>query len=191
MSLPAITFRPCSADDLPLLAGWLSRPHVARWWQADSDLAAVEAKYRPRLDGRDPTELLILETDGAAVGLFQRYLVADNQGWLTTLAHTGQPGLESAIGIDYLIGSPELTGRGLGTRAIAAFTALALDRYPAATHLAVAVSAANTASWRALERAGYRRSWSGELPSDDPADQGPMHLYQYARAALASRPRRP
>lgn len=181
MSLPAITFRPCAPDDLPLLAGWLAQPHVARWWQDDPALAVVEAKYRPNLDGRDPTELLILEADGAAVGFFQRYLVADNPEWLATLAATGQPDLESAIGIDYLIGLPTLTGRGLGTAAIGAFTALALDRYPDATQLAVAVSAANTASWRALEKAGYHRAWSGELASDDPADQGPMYLYCYAR----------
>ena len=40
---------------------------------------------------------------------------------------------------------------------------------------------ANVASWRALERAGYTRWWSGQLDSDDPGDAGPAHLYGIRR----------
>jgi len=176
MSLPAVTFRPCTPDDLPLVAGWLLQPHVARWWPDDPSLAAVEARYTPCLDGRDPTELFVLEADGAPAGFFQRYLVADHPDWAATLRGTGQPGVENAVGIDYLIGTAELTGRGLGTIAISAFTRLALVRYEAASLMAVAVSQGNIASWRALEKAGYRRCWAGELDSDDPSDEGPMYL---------------
>ena len=183
MSLPAVTFRPCMPDDLPLLAGWLSRPHVARWWRQDPGLAAVEAKYLPRLDGRDPTELFVLEAAGAPAGFFQRYLVADHPQWAAALRRTGQPGVDSAAGIDYLIGEAVLTGRGLGTIAITVFTRLALARYPAADLMAVAVLQDNIASWRALEKAGYRRCWAGELASDDPADDGPMYLYRRDRGA--------
>ena len=187
MSLPTVTFRPCTTDDLPLLAGWLAQPHVARWWREDPDLAAVEDRYLPCLDGRDPTELFALEAAGAPVGLFQRYLVADNAEWAATLRRTGQPDVETAIGIDYLIGEPTLTGRGLGTIAITAFTRLALARYPAARLMAVAVSQDNVASWRALEKAGYHRCWAGELTSDDPSDEGPMYLYRRDRTYVHER----
>jgi aminoglycoside 6'-N-acetyltransferase len=179
MSLPAVTFRPCTPDDLPLLAGWLAQPHVARWWPEDAELAAVEARYLPCLDGRDPTELFVLEAAAAPVGLFQRYLVADNAEWAATLRGTGQPGVETAVGIDYLIGEPALTGQGLGTIAISAFTRLAFTRYPTAGRTAVAVSQDNVASWRALEKAGYLRCWEGELVSDDPSYEGPMYLYRF------------
>jgi aminoglycoside 6'-N-acetyltransferase len=181
MSLPAVTFRPCIPDDLPLLPGWLLQPHVAAWWPDDPDLAAVEARYMPCMDGRDPTELFVLEADSVPAGFFQRYLVADHPQWAAALRGTGQPGVESAIGIDYLIGDAALTGRGLGTIAILAFTQLALARYPLAGLLAVAVSQGNIASWRALEKAGYRRCWAGELDSDDPSDEGPMYLYRRDR----------
>ena len=181
MRPPAITFRPFTADDLPLLAGWLARPHVARWWREDPGLAAVEARYSPILDGRDPTELFVLEADGAPAGLFQRYLAADYPQWAAALHETGQPGVDAAAGIDYLIGDAALTGRGLGTLAIAAFTRMALARYPAAGLVVVAVSQHNIASWRALEKAGYRRCWAGELASDDPSDEGPMYLYRHDR----------
>jgi aminoglycoside 6'-N-acetyltransferase len=181
VSLPAVTFRPCTPDDLPLLAGWLARPHVARWWRQDPGLEAVEARYRPSLDGRDPTELFILEAATAPAGFFQRYLIADNPQWAATLCGTGQPDVASAIGIDYLIGDAGLTGRGLGTIAITDFTRLALARYPAAGLVAVDVLQDNIASWRVLEKAGYRRCWAGELASDDPSDEGPAYLYRRDR----------
>jgi aminoglycoside 6'-N-acetyltransferase len=181
VSLPAIAFRPCAVEDLPMLAGWLARPHVARWWREDPDPAAVRVRYLPCLDGSDPTELFILEADGAPAGFFQRYLVADNPEWAAALRGTGQPGVDAAAGIDYLIGEQARTGRGLGTGAITAFTRLAFARYRAVNLMAVDVSQDNTASWRALEKAGYLRCWAGELASDDPADQGPQYLYRLDR----------
>jgi aminoglycoside 6'-N-acetyltransferase len=181
VSLPSVTFRPFTAADLPLLADWLARPHVARWWREDPRLAAVEDRYRPCLDGRDPTELFVLEADGLPAGFFQRYLTADDSQWAAALRGTGQPGVETAVGIDYLIGEAPLTGRGLGSSAITAFTWLALARYQGAGLVAAAVAQDNTASWRALEKAGYRRCWAGELASDDPSDDGPMYLYRRDR----------
>jgi aminoglycoside 6'-N-acetyltransferase len=35
----------------------------------------------------------------------------------------------------------------------------------------------NRPSWRALEKAGYRRTWSGLVDSGDPSDDGPSHVY--------------
>jgi aminoglycoside 6'-N-acetyltransferase len=37
MCLPAVTLRPCTPDDLPLVAGWLAQPHVARYWREDPE----------------------------------------------------------------------------------------------------------------------------------------------------------
>jgi aminoglycoside 6'-N-acetyltransferase len=176
-----IEFRSCLPEDLPMVAGWLTQPHVARWWRDDPELGAVRARYLPCLDGRDPTELFILVAEGRPAGFFQRYLVADDPEWVTALRGTGEPGVDAAAGIDYLIGDMALTGRGLGSAAIEAFSQLAFDRYPDVALLAVAVSQGNTASWRALEKAGYRRCWAGELVSDDPSDEGPQYLYRLDR----------
>jgi aminoglycoside 6'-N-acetyltransferase len=84
-------------------------------------------------------------------------------------------------------GKAELTGRGLGTVAITAFTRLALARYPAADLVAVAVSRDNIASWRALEKSGYRRCWAGELTLDHPSDEGPMYVYRLDRGECPDR----
>lgn len=190
MSPPAIAFRPCTRDDLPLVADWQARPHVARWWGGGAGLAAVETKYLPYLDGRVPTELFILEAADRPAGFFQRYLIADHPQWAAALRGTGRLDADTAAGIDYLIGDSALTGRGLGTVAIATFTRHVFARYRAVRLVAVAVSQANIASWRALEKAGYRRSWAGELDSGDPSDEGPMYLYRCERGAWRITPRR-
>src|SRR5205809_5103428 len=50
------------AADLPLLAAWLTRAHVSRWWP-DGDRQLAEARERPRGSG----QALIL-VDEAPVG---------------------------------------------------------------------------------------------------------------------------
>jgi len=177
-----ISFRPLAEDDLPMMARWLAQPHVARWWREDASLAAVTAHYLPSLEGRDPAELFVIEVDGGAAGFIQCYLIAgDPDGWADVLHATGTPGVETAFGIDYLIGDPALTGRGIGSAAITEFTRLAFQRYPEVDSSLVTVSQGNAASWRALEKAGFRRCWAGELTSDDPSDEGPMYLYRLTR----------
>jgi 2-methylisocitrate lyase-like PEP mutase family enzyme len=52
------------------------------------------------------------------------------------------------------------------------FVADVWRRYPEANEVAVSVAEGNRRSWRALEKAGFVHSWTGELESDDPGDAG-------------------
>lgn len=194
---PELVFRPLDRSDLPLLAEWLGRPHVARWWREPSDLAAVEAAYGPLIDGSDPTEGFIAvragqgQGQGPPLAFLQRYRLDDNPQWqraiALALAEGGGAGggpdaarseqIGTGAGIDYLIGDPTMTGRGLGRQMIDAFVDLTWVRYPDITVVVVAVDQSNEASWRALEGAAFRRTWAGVLDSDDPSDQGPHYLY--------------
>ena len=81
------------------------------------------------------------------------------------------------MGIDYLIGDEALTGLGLGPQLIDAFVGSTWDRYPGASQIVVAVQQANLRSWRVLEKAGFERTWSGNIESDDPSDAGPSFVY--------------
>jgi hypothetical protein len=57
----SISFRPLEPSDFRLLQEWLAGPHVAVWWKERTiDLASVEAKYGPRVDGTEPTHVLWL-----------------------------------------------------------------------------------------------------------------------------------
>jgi aminoglycoside 6'-N-acetyltransferase len=180
VTVNALTVRPLTRDDLPRVSQWLAEPHVAQWWRDESDLTSVEAMYLPCLDGTDPAEVFVIETEGRAAGLIERYLVADDPVWDHAMQATGAV-TGCAAGIDYLIGEPGLTGRGYGTAAISLFTTLTFGRYPQADAIVAAPQQANVASWRALERAGYHRWWGAQLESSAPSDAGPAYLYGIRR----------
>jgi aminoglycoside 6'-N-acetyltransferase len=155
---------------------------VKQWWREPGDAYAVETAYGPAIDGADPTELLIAELDGQPIGMLQRYLLVDNPDYERALEPAGAP--RPAAGLDYLIGDPDLTGRGLGPSMIAEGSAGAWSAYPDVVAIVVTVQIENRRSWRALEKAGYRRTWSGFVDSGDPSDDGPSHVYVLDRPSL-------
>ena len=178
MTVPSdssLGFRSLTRDDFPLLSAWLSSPHVLRWWKEPFDTAAIEARYGPVVNGTDPTECLIVERHGSPVGFIQRYLLADNPEWQASLAVAGTPG--NAAGIDFFVGIETLIGVDLGPEIISEFVDATWLRYPRIEAIVVNVSPENRRSWRALEKAGFQRIWSGPLVSDDTSDTGPSHVY--------------
>jgi aminoglycoside 6'-N-acetyltransferase len=170
-----VGFRRLERDDFPLLSLWFSRPYVKQWWREETDLASIEARYGPSVDRDDPTEVFIAVLNGEAIGMAQRYLFADEPAWAQAMAPSGDH--EGAAGIDYLIGDERFVGTGLGPVLIDSFVASTWERYPSVSHIAVAVLQGNRRSWRALEKAGFERSWAGEVVSDDPSDAGPSFVY--------------
>ncbi|MDQ3573800.1 MAG: acetyltransferase [Actinomycetota bacterium] len=174
-----LDFRPLDRSDFPLLEQWLGAPHVEVWWREEHEPAAVEARYGPAVDGVDPTELFVVEGDGRPIGMIQRYRLSDDPQWVRALAAAAPPA--DAACIDYLIGVEALTGRGLGGEIIGRFVEDTWERYPELSAIVVPVQQANQRSWRALEKAGFERTWSGMLDSDDPSDEGPSHVYVRCR----------
>ena len=83
--------------------------------------------------------------------------------------------------MDYFIADPTLVGQGLGTAMIEEFLENRWRRYPDATCSIVDVDPANPASWRALEKNGYRGVWEGRLDVVDPRDQGTCRVYRLDR----------
>jgi aminoglycoside 6'-N-acetyltransferase len=122
-------------------------------------------------------------SDGADIGMIQRYLIADEPEWWPVF--DGIVDVSNAAGIDYLIGEVDVVGHGVGSAMVAAFSADIFDWRPVDS-IVVTVQQSNPASWRVLEKAGYERIWSGELDSPDPSDQGPEHVYVLKGPELAS-----
>ena len=176
-----IEFRPLARGDFPLLSQWLAEPHVKTWWREDHDPPAIEAKYGPCVDGREPTEVFVVDADRVPIGLIQRYRVAEYPDWERAVAGGSAP--PGAVGIDYLIGVGTLLGRGLGSQIIDRFVQETWSRYPDVSAIVVDVLQANRRSWRALEKAGFEQSWAGTIDSDDPSDAGPSYLYLRHRPA--------
>ncbi len=172
-----VSFRPLVRADFEMLAGWLAAPHVGQWWQSAASMDYVEKHYGPGVDGIEPSERFIIQAGGQPVGLTQRYLLGAYPEWASTL------GLSEGAGIDYLIGEAEFVGRGIGSLAIRAFTVTVFARCPGASAIVAAPQQANVGSWKALERAGFERTWAGQLASDDPSDAGPAYVYCLQRTA--------
>ncbi len=130
--------------------------------------------FGPAAKGEEPSEDLLVFADGRPFGLVQCSLFADYPEYAAEMAAVVEVP-EGAMTIDYLVGDPEQTGRGLGTEMIRAVVAGIWARHPDVSCVIVPVSAANRRSWRALERAGMRRVGEGEMEPDNPAD-GPEHV---------------
>jgi aminoglycoside 6'-N-acetyltransferase len=136
------------------------------------------------VDRTDPTECFVVEHEGSPAGFVQRYLFIDNPEWQSTLAATGAPA--DGAGIDFLIGDVTLIGVGLGPKMIDQFVDTTWPRYPDVPAIVVNVSFENRRSWRALEKAGFVRVWSGRLESEDPSDEGLNHVYVCRRPGAES-----
>ncbi|MFI6476436.1 GNAT family N-acetyltransferase [Nonomuraea sp. NPDC050663] len=177
-----ITWRRLDHDDLPLLKSWLEQPHVARWWNHETSMEAVQRDFGPSVRGEEPGEDLLVFLDGHPLGLVQRSRLADYPEELAPLKEIVDVP-EGAVQIDYLIGDPARVGRGLGTSMIGAVLDRTWSELPQATCVVVPVSAANIASWRALEKAGMRRVGEGDLEPDNPIDELLHFIYRVDRPA--------
>ncbi len=175
-----LSWRPLEVADLDLLARWLSEPQVARWWHHDSSLAGVQRDFGPSTRGEEPGEDLVVLLDGAPVGLVQRSVISDYPEDLEEFgALLDVP--DGAVELDYLIGDAGLRGRGLGSRTVAAVLAETWVVYPTTPTVLVAVVAANTASWRTLEKAGLTRVAEGPMEPDNPIDDPLHYVYRVDR----------
>jgi aminoglycoside 6'-N-acetyltransferase len=168
VSTETIEFRRMTADDLPLVGGWLDEPHVGPWWKP-SDFDDVTRA----VGGDDPVETWLLALDGRDVGYFQVYDISYDAEYRAACATAGvEPG---TAGMDYLLGDAALLGRGIGTAAIGRFVAdvvFGLGPYPAVT---AGPDPENAASIRVLEKNGF--VFVGATETRD----GPEHLMRKMR----------
>lgn len=146
-------FRPVLAADLPLIARWLTQPHVARWWSDPDDEIA---KLRNNLAERG-FEALIMLLNGRPVGYLQVYDASP--GGAGALA--GQP--PGTRGLDLFIGEQEALGKGHGP----AFVRLIAERclmQRSVIRVIADPDPANLRSIRCFEKAGFVREREVQQP---------------------------
>jgi len=148
---PALRFRPVLPEDLPLLHEWLQRPHVKRWWTDRDSYEEVVARYLPAIEGSDPTDLHLALLDDRPVGFLQTYIVADYAEHEETVG-----AVEGAAGVDLLLADEELTGRGIGSEMLRRYVEEIVFARPGTRCCIADPEAANVASVRAFEKAGFR-----------------------------------
>ncbi len=158
----------------------VAEPQVVRWWNHDTTDDAVERDFGPSVRGEEPGEDLIVSLDGRPIGPLQRALIRDYPKDLDAFAAILDVP-DGAVELDYLIGDADVRGRGVGARMITAAVENTWSTYGAAPAVLVAVVAANTASWRALEKAGLQRVAEGAMSPDNPVDDPLHYVYRVDR----------
>jgi RimJ/RimL family protein N-acetyltransferase len=166
----SLTFRPSTAEDLPVLHRWLNEPGVVEWWEGDDvSWEGVVRDYGPDRD--DGTEHWIAQLDGRDIGWIQCYAAGDSAEERDAWSALGLD-IDTAAGIDYFLAEPGERGQGLGSRMIRAFLdQVVFPLHPEWRAAAAAPYAANVPSCRALEKAGFHRLGVVE------DEAGPCHLY--------------
>ena len=109
------------------------------------------------------------------VGIIQSYRIGDDPEYLDDRWMVEAPPDE--VSMDYLIGVPDAVGRGLG-----AVRGQPVEVLPAGTVGDSGGAGRQPGSWRALEKAGFARNWSGPARSDYGTDE-PTHIYRLPRPA--------
>ncbi|WP_086997515.1 GNAT family N-acetyltransferase [Rhizobium sullae] len=137
-------FRDVCREDLPLLAQWLTEPHVARWWgEPATELGSIEEAMTSK-----ETRPMIVELDGRPIGYLQSYDPHLEEGH----PYRDQP--KATLGIDISIGIPELTGKGHGAAII---RKLASELFAGgAKRIVIDPDPENVQAIRAYEKAGFR-----------------------------------
>lgn len=151
---------------------------MARWWNHETSAEAIERGFGRSVDGHDATKVFVAVI--RPCGLMQRYPIDAYPEYLEELSAVCAVPV-GALSVDYLIGETDARGRGPGTAMIAMFVEQSWPLCPHADDVIVPVSAANRASWRALERAGFRRIAEGHLKADNPCDSRDHYIYRAQR----------
>jgi aminoglycoside 6'-N-acetyltransferase len=144
---PGIAFDPVCDEHLQMLAHWLAEPHVRQWWgDPDVELELIRT-------GRETGEAdgYVGLVDGAPAGYVQSWEPLKFVGvepWIAELP-------AATVGVDIFVGPPELLGRGVGTRLIAAFVARL--RAQGRRRIVIDPDARNIRAIRAYEKAGFVR----------------------------------
>ena len=137
------SFRPMTADDLPLARRWLQTDEVRRWWADDDGFVDLEDLEDPNI------AFWIVSHDGRPFAYLQDY---DPHAWAGHHFEFLPPG---SRGVDQFIGEPDMIGRGHGS----AFIRAHVDRLFAEGAPAVGTdpSPDNARAIRAYEKAGFVR----------------------------------
>ena len=149
-------FRRLTDDDLPMLHAWLNDPGIVQWWEGDDvSWEGVVRDYGSA--NEEPIEHGIAVLDGHDVGWLDCYAMVDSPEEAVGWAKFGME--PDAAGIDYFVAEPAERGRGVGSEMIRTFVRdVVFATHPDWSQACAAPHVRNAASWRALEKVGFRRA---------------------------------
>ncbi len=147
----ALRFERLTEADLPMLAEWLNRPHLAEWWADCQTLAEVREQYLPILTDDSAVLPYVVYLESLPIGYIQSYVAAAaGDGWWPD---EHDPGVR---GIDQFLADARSLGRGLGTQMVREFVQFLFED-PRVTRIQADPAPTNLRAIRCYEKAGFRR----------------------------------
>jgi aminoglycoside 6'-N-acetyltransferase-1b len=146
-----LRFERLTEADLPMLAEWLNRPHLADYWTDCQTLAEVREQYLPILTDDSAVSPYVVYLESLPIGYIQSYVAADaGDGWWPD---EHDPGVR---GIDQFLADARILGRGLGTQMVREFVQFLFED-PTVTRIQADPAPTNLRAIRCFEKAGFRR----------------------------------
>ena len=174
-----LTLRLMTDADIPMLHGWLHRPHVAAWWGSEDEgfsIGDARAKYLPRIMAAERVTPYIALLAGRPIGYAQSYVALGcGGGWW---ADETDPGVR---GIDQFLSEEAALGQGLGTRLVGALVET-LWRDPTVSKVQTDPDPTNLRAIRCYEKAGFKAIRTIVTPD------GPALYMVYEKAQAPGRP---
>ena len=162
-------FKPLTEDDLPIVRGWLLRPHVAEWWGPVESMDELREAYVTHADEARATRAYLAHDAGRPIGFIQCYAVmGSGDGWWEDETDSG------ARGIDQFLAEADDLGKGLGRSMIRSFVAM-LFRDPSVSVVQTDPDPDNVRAIRCYRAAGFLPVGVVETPD------GPALLLKQAR----------
>lgn len=174
---PAFTFAPLTAQDLPLLLGWLNAAHVRRWFGGGTSAEKVAAEYGAMVSGEVPITAYIASLAGQPIAMIAWMRVSDLPE-LQQLYEIADPDVANC---DMLIGEPTAVHRGLGAALVRQFLAQVVFADPRISACVLDPVPDNAVAIRAYEKAGFR--FLRALPDD--GEGNGLYLMELRRSELA------
>jgi RimJ/RimL family protein N-acetyltransferase len=157
--LRSFHFAPVTETDLPMLAEWLKRPHVAEWWKSSEDFSQLREEFLPLPGDDSAPQPYVAYLEGLPAGYIQSYDAASaGDGWWPS---ENDPGVR---GIDQFLADGQRLAQGLGTQMVREFVQF-LFQDPTVTKIQADPAATNLRAIRCYEKAGFRRV--GEISTPD------------------------
>jgi aminoglycoside 6'-N-acetyltransferase Ib len=147
----ALRFERLTEADLPMLAEWLRRPHVAEWWAHCQTLGEVREQYLPTLTHDSTVLAYVVYQESLPIGYIQSYVAAGaGDGWWPD---EHDPGVR---GIDQFLADAHSLGHGIGTQMVREFVQFLFED-PTVTRIQADPAPTNLRAIRCYEKAGFRR----------------------------------
>lgn len=176
-----VTLRLMNEQDLPMLHGWLNRPHIVEWWGGDEarlTLKDVNEHYLPRVLAEEAITPYIAMLGQVPIGYAQSYVALESgDGWWEKET---DPGVR---GIDQSLADPNQLNKGLGTKLVTALVER-LFADPLVTKIQTDPAPNNLRAIRCYEKAGFVQMKPIFTP-DGPAVYmvQTRHSYEHVRSA--------